>query len=388
MPEPILSKSIQHMPPQPAQEPPNILYGGAQIAAFLRELGIMMPTRRVYLQRAKDLKLDKKTIRQYDNHANLHIIPLIDTCDKPAWPGRLGDIKLAKLTAPLATAVQRELMRRVSPPMVRKVMVSFKSVLNEAVSTGKVAVNAAATVKAERERIKRKIWAGVDFPSMAEVAAVVNAITGRWRPLVFTLAFCGLRASEARALEWIDILDLESDQPRLRVRQRAGTNDCEIGETKSTGAQRTVPIPPLVATALRQWKPVCPVDADSGQLRFVFPNGVGKVENHANLYNRGWKPWQIKAGLCEPKRDNAGNIVKDKNGVVVMAGKYNIHALRHFYASVLIDQNMNPKRVQNLLGHATVQFTLDRYSHLFPPDHADDQARFAGIEAAVLAAVG
>jgi integrase len=341
---------------------------------------------RAWIQRARDLKREKKTILQYENHTDLHIIPLTDSAEKPAWPGKLGDLKLAKLTAPISTAVQRELARRLSPPMARKVMVSFKSVINEAVNTGRVAHNAASSVKPERqERGQNKIWPGVQFPSKEEVAAVVAAIQGRWRPLILVLAFCGLRASEARGLEWIDVLGLDT-YPQIRVRQRADM-DCEIGYTKTDAAQRSVPIPPTVAAALREWKKVCPVDAETGQLRFMFPNGKGHVESHANLYNRGWDGWQIKAGVCEPKRDkNTGKVVKDGEGRVVMTGKYGVHALRHFYASVLIDDGFNPKRVQTLLGHSTIQVTLNIYSHLFPPDEQEDQTRFANMEASVLMA--
>ena len=344
---------------------------------------------RDWVQRARDLKLEKSTIRQYENHTELHIIPLTHTPkdgEKPAWSGKLGDLKLAKLTAPIAYAVQREWVRRLSPALARKVMVSFKAVIDEAVNNGRVAYNAASSVKPERQdRTKTKIWPGVDFPNREEVAAVVLMIEGRWRPFILVLAFCGLRASEARGLEWIDVLGLDTQYPQLRVRQRADM-DCEIGNTKTSAAERMVPIPPTVATALREWKKVCPVDGETGCLRFVFPNGNGNVENHANLYNRGWDAWQIKAGVCEPKRDKEGKVVREKNGGIVMTGKYGVHALRHFYASVLIDDGFNPKRVQTLLGHSTIQVTLDYYSHLFPPDQAEDQARFARMEDAVLAA--
>jgi len=341
---------------------------------------------RGWIQRARDLKLEKKTILQYENHTGIHIIPLTDNGERPAWHGALGDLKLAKLTAPIATAIHRELARRLSAAMSRKVMVSFKAVLDEATNTGMVAYNAARTVKMERrDRGERRVWPGIHFPDKAEVAAVVAIIEGRWRPLILVLGFCGLRASEARGLEWTDVLGLDTEYPQIRVHQRADM-DCKIGDTKTDAAQRHVPIPPTVAASLREWKKVCPRDAETGELRYVFPNGNGNVENHANIYNRGWKDWQVKAGLCEAKRDDKGKVVKDKEGKVVMRGKYGVHALRHFYASVLIDGELNPKRVQTLLGHATIQMTLNIYSHLFPPDQAEDQSRFAKMEASVLAA--
>jgi integrase len=46
------------------------------------------------------------------------------------------------------------------------------------------------------------------------------------------------------------------------------------------------------------------------------------------------------------------------------------HALRHYYASLLIRHGESPTVVQARLGHASVTQTLDTYSHLWP-DAAD-----------------
>jgi len=47
-----------------------------------------------------------------------------------------------------------------------------------------------------------------------------------------------------------------------------------------------------------------------------------------------------------------------------------VHDLRHTCASLLLRQGVNPKYVQELLGHADTCLTLNVYSHL-PPDMAD-----------------
>ena len=66
-----------------------------------------------------------------------------------------------------------------------------------------------------------------------------------------------------------------------------------------------------------------------------------------------------------------------------------MHALRHFYASWLINreedggQALPPKVVQERLGHASITMTYDRYGHLFP--RGDDAAK---IDAAELKLVG
>ena len=42
------------------------------------------------------------------------------------------------------------------------------------------------------------------------------------------------------------------------------------------------------------------------------------------------------------------------------------HDLRHTCATLLLIQNVNPKVVSEMLGHATIAITLDTYSHVLP----------------------
>ena len=126
----------------------------------------------VWIHRAEELELDKKTISQYRNHTDIHIIPVTDSNKppaRPAWEGPLGKVKLSRLTPPIARAVQRrEFIRRLSRAMARKVMVSFKSVLNEAANNAMIAYNPALTVKNERrKRGEDRVNKGVDFPLKA-----------------------------------------------------------------------------------------------------------------------------------------------------------------------------------------------------------------------------
>jgi integrase len=42
------------------------------------------------------------------------------------------------------------------------------------------------------------------------------------------------------------------------------------------------------------------------------------------------------------------------------------HDMRHMFATILLSKGMNPKVVQEMLGHSTVTITLDTYSHVLP----------------------
>jgi integrase len=215
-------------------------------------------------------------------------------------------------------------------------------------------------------RQKGKLKIGVHIPTPDEVRAIVAVLEGRWRPLLLTAIFTGLRASELRGLRWHDV-DLKHGE--IHVRQRADRYN-KIGALKSEAAERTIPMIPLLINALREWKLACP----KGELGLVFPNTRGNIESLSNIITYALHPALIAAGV-------ALAVVKPKYG--------GLHALRHFYASWCINRRIDGglelplKVVQARLGHASIQMTADRYGHLFP--RGDDRAELAAAERAFMA---
>jgi integrase len=314
----------------------------------------------LWIRRGETERLERSTLAKYRNHVALHITP------------RLGTLKLAQLSAPMVQGFRDDLLGSLSWPMARKVLGSLKAILAEAQRRGLVAQNAAATVKIEaRRREKRKLEVGRDLPTKAEASAIIDAATGRWRPLLITAIYTGMRSSELRGLRWEDV---DFEHKVIHVRQRADQWGV-IGSPKSAAGHRTIPMAEVVLQVLREWKLTCPrikeADDRPGRLWLVFPNGEGKPESHANIINRGFDPIQVKAGVCEPKRL--------PDGERIMEAKYSMHALRHYFASWAIDElgySQNAKRLQTLLGHASIQMTFDVYGHLLN-NLEDDHARFA-----------
>lgn len=61
-------------------------------------------------------------------------------------------------------------------------------------------------------------------------------------------------------------------------------------------------------------------------------------------------------------RTLAAGVTKENDRCVA---KYTAHIFRHAAASLWVEQGMNPKRVQALVGHGSIQVTFDVYGHLF-----------------------
>jgi len=317
--------------------------------------------------------LERSTLAQYRQHLKLHIIPLI------------GSTLMSRLTVPVARKFEDDLREQGrSVAMVRKIMTSFGSLIADAQERGLVTRNAVrerrrgrhkGKERRQERRQKGKLKVGIDIPTPVEAKAIVGALMGRWRPLLLTAIFVGLRASELRGLRWSDV---DLDRRTIRVHQRADRFN-DIGRPKSEAGERTVPAPPIVINALREWKLACP----RSDIDLVFPNGAGKIESLANIINRGLIPAMIAAGVTT----DTGK--RDESGQPILAAKYTgMHALRHFYASWLINRPQDgglgllPKVVQERLGHSSIVITMDTYGHLFPS--SDDADEMAAAERALL----
>jgi len=128
---------------------------------------------------------------------------------------------------------------------------------------------------------------------------------------------------------------------RLHVRQHADRYKA-IGRPKSKSSTRTVPLPPDVINALREWKAACPPGEEGLVCTYHADGGAGHGDEKAA---------HVVDGDGQPK--------------------YAPHAFRHFFASWCINpkdrggRELPPKQVQHLLGHSSIVMTLDTYGHLF-----------------------
>ena len=297
-------------------------------------------------------QLERSTLVSYREQVVLHI-PFI------------GSVKLADLNAPQVRWFQDALHAAGrSGSTIRRVVRSLGSILTDTQERGQVGHNAVRELSRNRNRQterrhKGKLKIGVDIPTPAEVASIIAGAKGRWRPLLVTAAFTGLRASELRGLRWCDV---ELDAGRLHVLQRAD-RFAKIGRPKSASSERMVPFGKIVANTLGEWRLACP----KGEMDLVFPNGVGKVESLPNIVHRGLMPAQ---------------------GGKARAKYTGMYCLRHFYASWCINAEADgglglpPKVVQERLGHSTIGMTMDTYGHLFPA--GDDGEKLDAAELRLL----
>ena len=189
----------------------------------------------LWFKSAAAADLERATLDQYRQHLRLHIEPII------------GRTKLSQLNAPTIRAFEDKLRDTGrSPAMVKYVIRSLGALLADAQERGLIVRNPVRELRRRRRGKRRsrsaqngKLKVGIDIPTEDEIRSIIQAAKGRWRPLLLTAIFTGLRASELRGLRWEDV-DLK--KAKLYVHQRADRFN-EIGPPKTGPASAASPCP-------------------------------------------------------------------------------------------------------------------------------------------------
>jgi integrase len=285
----------------------------------------------IWVKRCRGNELERSTLGSYEQHVRCHILPYF------------ADSKLGDLTPAQVQDFVDDMMSENSHAMTGKVLRSLKAVLKCAVTRGLIPHNVASEISLRR---RSRIVVEKIIPSKDEIRLLLDRVDERFKPFLVCALFTGMRSSELRGLTWGNV---DFDKHIILVRQRADRWN-KMGPPKSRSGHRDIPMAPIVYSILKVWRKACP----KGELGLVFPNGVGKHQTHGNIYHRRFRPLMLN---CELVNEDG-------------KPKFSIHALRHACASLLIDQQLMPKKIQRILGHATMAMTFDTYGHLF--DRAED----------------
>jgi len=149
-------------------------------------------------------------------------------------------------------------------------------------------------------------------------------------------------------LKWTDVDFILSQIYVNRSLHHLKDGSYVFTEPKSAKSRRTIALPPSAILLLKEHKEKqmleramlgVPLKVDD----LVFSTPEGKPLR-PNTVTRAWTTLAARAGL---------KVIR-------------LHDARHSHASLMLKQGIHPKIVQERLGHASIQMTLDTYSHVAP----------------------
>ena len=176
----------------------------------------------------------------------------------------------------------------------------------------------------------------------------------------------GMRNGEICALRWSDF-DLRNMTVRVshtacRIRIREANSDKQtiisIGDTKTQNSRRVLPFTEKTGRIIlnemnrRRRSGYYETHNASRDMRdYIFVSKTGGYSDTGTI-NDNFKRMLKALGI-----DN---------------DEYHFHTLRHTFATRAAERHVNEKVISYLLGHANVQITLDRYTHVLPDTARND----------------
>jgi len=169
---------------------------------------------------------------------------------------------------------------------------------------------------------------------------------------------CGLRRGEVCALRWSDI-DLKANA--LRVTHTLSSDGLSITAPKTKASRRVIPLDSAVAEYLAAWKKrqaglLLANGISQGTERAVVSNSAGEYIDPSG-FARWWRQWSQANGF----------------------GDYNLHQLRHSYATLLCANGVDLVTASGLMGHSGTAMLMKVYAHQTPENTIKAQAAVGNI---------
>lgn len=304
---------------------------------------------------AKATDVRPVTVEGYEKGLRLHVLPhfanllvgKITTADVLRW---IEDMKAKRVGD-----------HTLHPSTIKGAYICLDQVLRLAVLDGAIYLNPATGVRLPRYHsvAPQRPFVARTLSSM-EQQALVHAMADRDDTGLDALATAvllgtGLRAAELSGLEVRDVSLLNRTLTVARTKTKVSGNPTPIvGMPKSEKSNRTLSLSDDLTASLADW----------------LSNHPRQHEAHAPLFparrshNQGFD-WEqpIETGTFRQRRLRPALIAAN------LPPEVRLHDLRHTYGTTLVSNGVSIEVVSILMGHASIQTTMDLYIHLNPATH-------------------
>lgn len=266
----------------------------------------------------------------------------------------IGHLRMDKITARQLQGFVNSLAKeganeKTGKPLASKTIrhnLSFISdVFSYAVKMDLLSDNPCRKVTIPKGEVKEK-----PIYSQEEMALLLTRISGeptKYRAFFFLIAYSGFRRSEMLGLEWKDV-DFEHNVITIkRTSNYTAGRGTYTDTTKTKKSQRSLKFPQSVMDLLREYK------AEHDEERI-------KLGTKWQDYDRLFVKWDGR-----PMNNNTPYFWLKEFCEENNFRFCDIHSLRHFYASALINEGVDAATVSGALGHSTITTTTSIYCHVF-----------------------
>lgn len=274
-------------------------------------------------------KYSQKTQDAYQMIMERHLIP------------NLGHILLKQLTPQTIQTYYGQACEKLSARTVHKHHRLLEQSLKYGVRQGYLGCNPCDLVDSPSWKARpMRTLTPEELEGLLEVAS-----SSRFHPVIYTAVSTGLRQAELLGFKWRDIdLDLQSISLCQVLYKHRGI--CEFKEPKTSHSKRRVSMTAKLADYLSEYRGEREsLSLHLGQLLkpddLLFSNGEGKPID----------PYVLS--------HNFARIVKQAS-----LKNMRFHDLRHTFASLMLLRGAKPKVISKALGHSSLAFTMDTYSHI------------------------
>lgn len=301
----------------------------------------------------------------YESAMNRHLIP------------RLGHIALGDLKKTDIETMYNNLLENgrvdgkggLSVKSVKCIKIALHAALEEALRREYIVKNPASIAKVPTLRSTGSVKKEIEILSKEEqkrlMLACGNDVYG---VAVYMALHTGVRIGELLGIQWDDIdFDKRTIEINKQVNRMKDYNDnakakTRLGiqySTKTDSSCRIISMSEPLAEKLTQYKEIQKaerqlLDSKYNNLNMVFARWDGNYMDPATF------------------RDKYRDILK-------MAGlkRFTVHALRHTFATRALEADIPIKVVSKLLGHTSIEITMDTYSHVLPELQSEAVNRIA-----------